>query len=324
MNTAINRMTFDQFESDLPRHCRITFSSAEENEEAMRDHGVTQELRQLGSGRFRCSMVTNETEQVDLFSDRFNKAFTMYLAPPADTVAFLISRSASGEFYASGDNLGNEKLAILFPESGADIVVPDLIGTESLVIAKARFAELTEILCPSMARSETMEVFRGNTAELGSLRNETLYQSSRSMGEVADEDAENLIARVIGWIGSSAGGCDKERVRVSVARRMIAKRAQEFIHDNYQRVVRIEDLCHVTHCSIRTLQQCFKDYFGITISDYLKTVRLEAARRELAAANPSHITVTKIALRNGFSHLGRFSVEFRRRYGESPSETLAA
>lgn len=316
-------MTFDQFESDLPRHRRITFSSAEENEEAMRDQGVTQELKQLGSGRFRCSMVTNETEQVALFSDRFNKAFTMYLAPPADTVAFLISRSASGEFYASGENLGNEKLAILFPESGADIVVPALIGSESFVIAKARFAELTETLCPTMARCETMEVFRGDTAELGSLRNELLYQASRSKAELTDEDTDNLIARVIGWLGSFAGGCDKERVRASVARTMIAKRAQEFIHDNYQSAIRIEDLCHVTNSSIRTLQKCFKYYFGITISDYLKTVRLEAARRELAATDPSHITVTKIALRNGFRHLGRFSVEFRRRYGESPSETLA-
>ena len=319
----MNKMTFDQFESDLPRHRRITFSSAEENEEAMRDQGVTQELRQLGSGQFRCSMVTNETEQVALFSDRFNKAFSMYLAPPADTVAFLISRSASGEFYASGENLGNEKLAILFPESGADIVVPALIGSESFVIAKARFAELTETLCPTMARCETMEVFRGDTAELGSLRNELLYQASRSKAELTDEDTDNLIARVIGWLGSFAGGCDKERVRASVARTMIAKRAQEFIHDNYQSAVRIEDLCHVTNSSIRTLQKCFKYYFGITISDYLKTVRLEAARRELAATDPSHITVTKIALRNGFRHLGRFSVEFRRRYGESPSETLA-
>lgn len=319
----MNKMTFDQFESDLPRHRRITFSSAEENEEAMRDQGVTQELRQLGSGQFRCSMVTNETEQVALFSDRFNKAFSMYLAPPADTVAFLISRSASGEFYASGENLGNEKLAILFPESGADIVVPALIGSESFVIAKARFAELTETLCPTMARCETMEVFRGDTAELGSLRNELLYQASRSKAELTDEDTDNLIARVIGWLGSFAGGCDKERVRASVARTMIAKRAQEFIHDNYQSAIRIEDLCHVTNSSIRTLQKCFKYYFGITISDYLKTVRLEAARRELAATDPSHITVTKIALRNGFRHLGRFSVEFRRRYGESPSETLA-
>ena len=43
--------------------------------------------------------------------------------------------------------------------------------------------------------------------------------------------------------------------------------------------------------------------------DYLKAVRLDAAHRELAAAHPSEDSVTDIALRHGFNHLGRFSIE---------------
>jgi AraC-like DNA-binding protein len=85
----------------------------------------------------------------------------------------------------------------------------------------------------------------------------------------------------------------------------------------------MEDLCRVTGVGVRTLQRCFREYFDMTISEYLKTKRLDAARRELDGARPDAHTVTEIALNHGFNHLGRFSVEFKERFGESPGKTLA-
>jgi AraC-like DNA-binding protein len=37
---------------------------------------------------------------------------------------------------------------------------------------------------------------------------------------------------------------------------------------------------------------------------------------------PDSVTVATVAMQWGFSHLGRFSVEFKQRFGESPSEML--
>jgi len=100
--------------------------------------------------------------------------------------------------------------------------------------------------------------------------------------------------------------------------------AQEFIEEHYREAVRIEDLCRVTGVAVRTLQRCFREYFDVTISEFLKTVRLNAAYRSLSASHTDHSTVAAIALQNGFTHLGRFSVEFRECFGESPSTTLVA
>ena len=36
------------------------------------------------------------------------------------------------------------------------------------------------------------------------------------------------------------------------------------------------------------------------------------------------VEIQELTVRNGFAHLGRFSVEFRKRFGESPSVTLEA
>jgi hypothetical protein len=54
---------------------------------------------------------------------------------------------------------------------------------------------------------------------------------------------------------------------------------------------------------------------------YLRSARYVRVREALSRAEPEQ-SVTEIALRWGFTHMGGFSVEYRKRFGESPSETL--
>ena len=56
----------------------------------------------------------------------------MYLEPPEQMVGFLFPRTVSGRFLAEGANLSNERLLVLPPGSGADIVVPALVGKVGL------------------------------------------------------------------------------------------------------------------------------------------------------------------------------------------------
>lgn len=56
---------------------------------------------------------------------------------------------------------------------------------------------------------------------------------------------------------------------------------------------------------------------------YLKDVRLRRVREALMSASPESITVTAVAMRWGFTHLGHFTADYKRSFGESPSVTLA-
>lgn len=118
--------------------------------------------------------------------------------------------------------------------------------------------------------------------------------------------------------------CASDHAPISTPRIRVARQAQEYIDTHYMYAVHIEDLCRVTGVGVRTLQRCFRDYFQITVSTYLKAVRLEAARRALATSRPEETSVTDVAMRNGCTHLGRFSVEFRERYGVSPRQLLVS
>jgi len=55
---------------------------------------------------------------------------------------------------------------------------------------------------------------------------------------------------------------------------------------------------------------------------FLRDRRLEAARHELLVADAGEISVTEVALGLGFTHLSRFANEYRKAFGELPSETF--
>ena len=131
----------------MPPEHSLEFTSAEESEEALLNLGFHQPVRQLGKGKFRYRISVRSTDAAELGSDRFSVAVSLHLEPPADMLMLLFPRSVSGSFLASGNQTGNDKLIILPGGSGTDIVIPDLAGSEAIMIPKARFIELTETIC---------------------------------------------------------------------------------------------------------------------------------------------------------------------------------
>jgi AraC-like DNA-binding protein len=82
------------------------------------------------------------------------------------------------------------------------------------------------------------------------------------------------------------------------------------------------DLAQIASCSLRSLQEGFRRYVGLTPMQYLRQIRLEHAHHDLAHADPTHHSVTDIAYHWGFHHPGRFATTYRTTYGQSPSHTL--
>ena len=84
----------------------------------------------------------------------------------------------------------------------------------------------------------------------------------------------------------------------------------------------ISALCRTLEVSERTLRKAFHRIRGLPPCRQLRMIRLSEARRALLAADCKCVTVTEIATGFGFLELGRFSVEYRKMFGECPSQTL--
>jgi AraC family ethanolamine operon transcriptional activator len=72
----------------------------------------------------------------------------------------------------------------------------------------------------------------------------------------------------------------------------------------------------------RTLELAFRDYIGLSPARYLAVLRLNAVHRELLNACEDNQRVADLAARHGISHLGRFAGDYRKMFGELPSDTL--
>jgi AraC-like DNA-binding protein len=75
--------------------------------------------------------------------------------------------------------------------------------------------------------------------------------------------------------------------------------------------------------SERTLRKAFAVTYGLSPCRHLRMLRLLQVRDALASSPGNKVvTVTETAAYFGFAELGRFSVEYRKVFGESPSATL--
>ncbi|HSU05310.1 MAG TPA: helix-turn-helix domain-containing protein [Acetobacteraceae bacterium] len=99
------------------------------------------------------------------------------------------------------------------------------------------------------------------------------------------------------------------------------RRGLEAMHADLEREWSVADLAVAAGVSARTLQRQFREFLGKTPGTVLRDIRFERARRALLRGLPN-TRIMEVALGCGLSHFGRFSVDYRRRYGETPSQTL--
>lgn len=110
------------------------------------------------------------------------------------------------------------------------------------------------------------------------------------------------------------------RVERPIAPRDV-KRAIDFIEVNVESTITLADIVVASGVPGRTLFKHFQDFKGVSPMQYLRNARYAKIRGDLVRAD-GEAGVTEVALRWGITHMGRFSIEYRRRFGESPSQTL--
>lgn len=98
----------------------------------------------------------------------------------------------------------------------------------------------------------------------------------------------------------------------------------DFITHNIKDDISVEQLAVLSKISQRTLYNIFTRYKSVTPMNYIKQKKLLHVRKALKTkeGEGSCRNITEVALDFGFMHLGRFSSEYRKVFGELPSVTL--
>lgn len=101
---------------------------------------------------------------------------------------------------------------------------------------------------------------------------------------------------------------------------VVTKAVRFFEHCLYDidELPRIPDIAVHFGVSERSLEYAFSRKYGVSPIQYFKYIRLHGARRDIRVGKSS---ITNVAMKWGFSHLGRFSGAYRETFGELPSHT---
>jgi AraC-like DNA-binding protein len=100
------------------------------------------------------------------------------------------------------------------------------------------------------------------------------------------------------------------------------KTAIDHMQDDPARHWTLAELAAAASVSTRTLQEDFRRSLATTPMRYLRRIRLERVYEDLSLPGPGPGTVSEVAARWGFGHLGHFGTFYDERFGETPSGTL--
>jgi transcriptional regulator GlxA family with amidase domain len=83
----------------------------------------------------------------------------------------------------------------------------------------------------------------------------------------------------------------------------------------------LRELARTAGVSLSRLSHLLQSVVGTSPARYLKAARMGRAK---ALLETSRLNVKEVAARAGFSHIGRFSGDFRKAYGLAPSQYCRA
>lgn len=89
-----------------------------------------------------------------------------------------------------------------------------------------------------------------------------------------------------------------------------------FISENYNQKLSVKKIACMSHCSVTYLSRIFKQYVGMTVYDYITTIRIAKAQIMLREGK----SVTEACFSSGFNDCSNFINKFKRATNETPSE----
>jgi AraC family transcriptional regulator, ethanolamine operon transcriptional activator len=113
-----------------------------------------------------------------------------------------------------------------------------------------------------------------------------------------------------------------ERSRSDGRRIAAVRRCEQYVRSNVEGNPTLYDLSRISGLRLRSLINAFQAVTGMSPMAYLKRQRLNGVHQSLLVSDQSQTRIIDVAANWGFWHMGHFTADYRKMFGETPSETL--
>ncbi|MEV0808031.1 helix-turn-helix domain-containing protein [Micromonospora sp. NPDC050200] len=164
------------------------------------------------------------------------------------------------------------------------------------------------------------------TEGVGALLAQYLVQLTSHAEQYHAADAERLGATALDLIATMLGRhlVAEDAVPREARRRALLAQVRGFVQRHLgDATLSPQTIADAHHVSVRTLHRLFEAEEA-TVASYVRDLRLERCRRDLADPAQAHRPVQAVAARWGFRDKAVFSRAFRAAYGETPQGYRAA
>ena len=286
------------------------------------------DLTLLQSGEFQGSILQYCVNGAVYNEGVASKNIMLQGGTPPGTVSLLFAEKQHARMKWQGKSLTGEYVMTLPGSSEFSKVIAGGCRTFSMSFSEEHLDHLAyELGVPALEALLQNEVFRCEPQYLAPIAadimrlNGALRESPELINNFRAQEllGRELPMRIMDLISRERA----VRVKASGTKRARALRlAVSFLNEASPEDMTVGALVDVTEVSQRTLQYTFLDAFGLSPKAYLTTLRLHGAYRSLKSADPARIKVADVANFWEFWHMGQFAADYRKQFGELPSDTL--
>ncbi|WP_075217163.1 helix-turn-helix domain-containing protein [Mongoliimonas terrestris] len=297
-------------------YSRVVYADAAEQERGL--DGWSQSYCQLSPGAYRGVLETLALGPVTVHRERINLPVEQRTAPPSGQVVYACSLGGRGPWRLNAVALGGDTLAILRRSEEQTAAFGSHSDLLFIAAAETALGE-TEPGAASPSTVPAGEAFGFLSSWLMSLLSHFATLEAGVGGDLAAVLPGMVLDRlqfVHGLV--SAHGSRSRRVEPDAR---LFRTARDIAEASEADDLTVADLAARAGVSPGVLREAFMRTVGVGPGTWLRSRRLDGARRDLLAAARTGATVTDIAAKWGFLHFGRFAATYAAYYGEPPSRT---
>jgi AraC-like DNA-binding protein len=187
-------------------------------------------------------------------------------------------------------------------------------------VAETVFKMPVRLLVPAAGVYALTEVqFRHLSWELYEWLQVAATECPGSTSVLATHRQETLAIAILNGLSHAIEAGEAQQLMSDRALRLVL----DYVNSAPLEEITAVELCTLAGCSQRWLEQSFKMRFGITPKAYVKYLRLARLRRDLQQPPcGERQAVVELASAYGFWHMGQLAADYRKVYGELPSDTM--
>ena len=308
----------------MPGSVISLFSELDEFQEALREDGLLN-LLVTGSGQFRARLTQVTLHHLRLSAGDEYLSRIAFVAVPADMLLVTLPLGDRPAPIWDGVEMQLSEMISFGPGQQLHARSDGPCQWGAIQLTVEDFVQYggalrgTTPIVPALARWRPP---RAALRQLRHLHQAAIRAAEARSGVLADrEAAHGLEQQVIhALVESLSARPVYKETEVARRHRDILARFEELLEPELPPTV--SAIGAAIGVSQRLLRECCRKNLGMDPSRYRRLRGMQRARRALRRENPDTASVSAIAHRYGFRDLGRFAVNYRGLYGESPSTTL--